>query len=54
MGMTTTATPAPRLTHAERLALYSAARPEIVLNDRPARRLPPKTRRHSVKHRSIR
>lgn len=51
--MTTTATPAP-LTRAERQALYSAARPEIVLNDRPARRLPPRTRRHSVKHRSIR
>lgn len=51
--MTTTPTTAP-LTRAERQALYSAARPEIVLNDRPARRIPPKTRRHSVKHRSIR
>lgn len=49
-----TTTTAPIMTRAERQALYSAARPEIVYNDRPARRIPPKTRRHSVKHRSIR
>lgn len=53
LGMTTTPPPAPG-THAARLAEYSAARPEIVLNDRPARRLPPRSRRHSVKHRAIR
>lgn len=42
------------MTHAERLALYSAARPEVIMNDRPARRLAPRSRRHSVKHRAIR
>jgi hypothetical protein len=45
----------PTMTHAERLALYSAARldtPPIM----PAvvRRPPPKPRRNSVKHRAIR
>lgn len=52
--MTTTTAPATRLTYAERTALYSAARPEVITNDRPARRIPPKTRRHSVKHRAHR
>ena len=53
--MTTTPPPAPRPgTHAARLAEFSAARPEIVLNETPAKRLPPRTRRHSVKHRAHR
>lgn len=37
-----------------RLALFSKATPTINMPDRPARRLPPRTRRHSVKHRAIR
>lgn len=54
-AMTSTPPPAPRPgTHAARLAEYSAARPEIVLNETPAKRLPPRTRRHSVKHRAHR
>lgn len=54
-AMTSTTIPTDRpLTRAERQALFSAARPEIVPNDRPARRLPPRSRRHSIKHRSYR
>ena len=37
-----------------RLALFSKATPTINMPDRKARRLPPKSRRHSVKHRAIR
>lgn len=55
LGMTTTTIPTDRpLTHAERQALFSAARPEIVPNPTPARRLPPRSRRNSVKHRAYR
>jgi len=47
---TTATADAMRAASARRLA----ARAEFVMNDRPARRLPPKSRRHSVKHRAIR
>lgn len=43
-----------KMTHAERLAFFSAAKTETVPLDRPARRLPPRSRRNSVKHRAIR
>lgn len=42
------------MTHLERIAYFSAAREEIVPLDRPARRLPPRARRHSIRHRAIR
>lgn len=42
------------MTPLERRMLFSAAKPEVVMPDRPARRLPPKSRRTSVRHRSIR
>lgn len=46
-------TPRP-MTHAERLAFYSNATPEVNPIPTKARRTPPKARRHSVRHRSIR
>lgn len=42
------------MTPFERQALFSAAKTEIVPLDRPARRLAPRARRNSVKHRAIR
>ena len=42
------------MTPFERQALFSAATPTINMPDRPARRLPPRSRRNSVKHRAIR
>ena len=49
-----TNTPAP-LTHAERLALYSAATPTIAMPDRPTDRSRNGMRApRSVKHRAIR
>lgn len=52
--MTTTTNPTAPLTHAERLARFSAATPTINPIDAPSRRTPPKARRNSVKHRAIR
>jgi len=43
-----------KMTHAERLQFFSAAKTETVPLDHPARRLPPRSRRNSVKHRAIR
>ena len=57
MGMTNTDRPAPdfsKMTPLERIAYFSAATPTINMPDRPARRLPPRSRRNSVKHRAIR
>ena len=51
--MTNNTTPLPTDPFA-RLARFSKATPTINMPDRPARRLPPKSRRHSVKHRAIR
>lgn len=38
----------------ERRLMFSAAKVGIVMPTRKARRLPPRNRRHSVKHRAIR
>ena len=43
-----------KMTLPERLAYFSAATPKINNLDHPARRLPPRPRRNSVKHRAIR
>lgn len=43
-----------KMTPLERRQFFSAAKAEIVWPDRPARRLPPKSRRNSVPRRSIR
>jgi hypothetical protein len=40
--------------HAERLAYFSASKPDTTPLDHPARRLPPRPRRNSVRHRAIR
>lgn len=42
------------MTPSERRAYFSAATAEVVPLDRPARRLPPRPRRNSVRHRAIR
>lgn len=53
--MTTTNRPnIAMMTPAERRAFFSAATPEVIMNATPARRLPPKPRRHSVRHRAYR
>lgn len=43
-----------KMTPLERIAYFSAATPTINMPDRPVRRLPPRSRRNSVKHRAIR
>lgn len=43
-----------KMTPLERRAYFSAAREVIVPLGRPAKKLPPKVRRNSVRHRSIR
>ena len=57
--MTNNPTPNPtpdfsKMTPLERIAYFSAATPTINMPDRPVRRLPPRSRRNSVKHRAIR
>jgi hypothetical protein len=49
--------PAPdlsKMTRTERIAYFSAATEKVVPLGRPARRLPPRARRNSVRHRAIR
>ena len=43
-----------KMTHAERLAFFSAAKSDAPIMPATVRRLPPRPRRNSVKHRSIR
>lgn len=43
-----------KMTRAERLAYFSSAKEEMVMLPTRARRLPPKSRRTSVRHRAIR
>ena len=42
------------MTALERRIYFSSAKSELVMPDTPVRRLPPRRRRNSVKHRAIR
>jgi len=43
-----------KMTRLERIAYFSASKETTTMPTAPVRRLPPRPRRHSVRHRSIR